>query len=260
MNAKSVSKNAAVASKITTAADAHASARIQALRDVVKAEQGRVLALVNAIKATVVHGPFTAEEIADNFVKGSSVPVYRSNFNLGHKLAQLIGEAKTLQLIDATAKAAGGKVYDAVLDALRAAVKAGKDASGGEMVTGKAAASIVATGKAAAKEGEAKREAGKEARRQPRGTKQASDAPAAAASATELNVPNPRRFIAAVSKAGAGYSETAEALRVMARAVKEMAADLPAELQPAALQNAQILLASAAELDGIAKAAKDVAQ
>ena len=258
MSIKTAAKNAKTAAAIVTAADAHASARVQALRDVVKAEQGRVLALVNAIKATVTHGPFTAEEIAANFVTGSSVAVYRSNFNLGHKVGQLLGEAKALQLIDATAKNAKGKVYDSVLDALRAAVAAGKSA-GGELVTGKAAAAIVATAKTAAKDGEAKREAGKAARRQPRKPKGATAEPAPAADETALHVPNPRRFIQAVSKAGAGYSETAEALRVMARAVKEMAADLPAELQQAALQNAQILLASAAELDGLSKAAKDAA-
>lgn len=258
MSIKNTAKNAKAAAAITTAADAHAAARVQALHDVVKAEQGRVLALVNAIKATVTHGPFTAEEISANFVTGSSVAVYRSNFNLGHKVGQLIGEAKTLQLIDATVKAVKGKVYDAVLDALRAAVAAGKSA-GGELVTGKAATAIVATAKLAAAEGSAKREAGKAARRQPRGTKPSASVDAPTADETELHVPNPRRFIQAVSKAGAGYTETAEALRVMARAVKDMASDLPAELQPAALQNVQILLASASELDGIAKAAKDAA-
>lgn len=258
MNSKTAAKNAKTAAAITTAADAHASARVQALRDVVAAEQGRTLALVNAIKATVTHGPFTAEEISANFVTGSSVAVYRSNFNLGHKVGQLLGEAKTLQLIDSVAKVATGKIYDAVLDALRAAVAAGKSA-GGEMVTGKAGASIVATAKEAAKAGAAKREAGKEARRQPRKPKGATAEPTPTASETDLHVPNPRRFIAAVSKAGAGYSETAEALRVMARAVKDMAGSLPEELQPAALQNVQILLASASELDGIAKAAKDAA-
>ena len=257
-SARAVAKSARAVAQITTTADAHAAARVQALHDVVKAEQGRVLALVSAIKTTVVHGAYTAEEISANFVTGSSVAVYRSNFNLGHKVGQLLGEAKALQLIDATAKAATGKVYDAVLDALRAAVAAGKSA-GGEMVTGKAATAIVATAKEAAKAGAAKREAGKEARRQPRKPKGATAEPAPTASTDELNVPNPRRFIAAVSKAGAGLQETAEALRTMARGIKEMASSLPAELQPAAMQNCQILLASAAELDGLSKAAKDAA-
>lgn len=258
MNSKTAAKNAKTAAAITTAADAHAAARVQALHDVVKAEQGRTLALVSAIKTTVIHGAYTAEEISANFVTGSSVAVYRSNFNLGHKVGQLLGEAKTLQLIDSVAKGATGKLYDAVLDALRAAVAAGKSA-GGELVTGKAGAAIVATAKEAAKAGAAKREAGKEARRQPRKPKGATAEPAPAANVDELNVPNPRRFIAAVSKAGAGLQETAEALRVMARGIKDLTADLPAELQATAAQNMQILLASAAELDGLSKAAKDAA-
>ena len=241
---------AAATVTITTAADAHAAARVEALQRAAAAEVGRVNALIDAVRATVQHGPYTAEEIAANFVKGASVAVYRSNFNLGHKAAQVLGEAKAAQVIDAAAKLEG-KRYDNVLDALRSVAKAGREA-GGELVTGKASTAIVKAAAAAASEGAAKREAANASRKAPRKARPAeaaAEAPAGDAAA----LPRPRRVAQAVARASAGFGAVGEALRILARDAGELSQELEGDNRRASEMMIEAILAAAATAELIAK-------
>lgn len=239
-------KNVAAAAELA-AVDAAAVARVEALQAAAKAEENKTLALIGAVLCTVTNGAYTAEEVAAHFVTGSSVAVYRSNFNLGHKAAQVIGEARTLKVIEQAATVAGKK-YDNVLDALRAVVAAGK-ASGGEAQPAKVAAQTVKAAVLAAAEGSAKREEAKAARRGPRAPKTE-----AAPAADSAEFARPRRVAAAMAKASAGFAPFAEALRVLRRDAEMLGADLESEAAKASLAfMLEALESCAATADMLAK-------
>lgn len=105
----------------------HEAARRSAIEAIYTAEDLTTTALVAAIIATVDHGPTSKEEVAACWPTCNNPGVYASNFNRGHKVQLLIGQANAKKVIDDATKAEGGRVWERVLNATSTVIKAAKE-------------------------------------------------------------------------------------------------------------------------------------
>lgn len=83
-------------------------------------------ALLAALRMTAQHGPTSKDEVAEGYTRCNNPDVYASTFNRGAKVAAIIGEAATLELIAAAGEGAGA--YRKACDALGSVITQAKDA------------------------------------------------------------------------------------------------------------------------------------
>lgn len=105
----------------------HEAARRRAIEAIYTAEDLQANALVQAIMATIDHGPTSKEEVAACWPSCNNPGVYASNFNRGHKVQALIGQDNARKVINDALNLDGGRAWERVLNALSTVIKAAKD-------------------------------------------------------------------------------------------------------------------------------------
>lgn len=125
----------------------NAAQRADLLKNLDTAEDLLQGGLVAAITMTVTLGRTSAEEVAANYTRCSAPKVYASQFNLGDRAQQAIGQKATLDLIAKVEgdKSAKGAAFHRVVVALRAVCDEAAQITGkpGQPVTTKQAAGVV---------------------------------------------------------------------------------------------------------------------
>lgn len=107
----------------------NAEQRAQVLRNLETADDLMGTALVEAVKMTVTLGATSKDEVREHWPRCNHPDVYASYFNRGHKVQAIIGQARTLELIEQALKGTGGgAAFYRVLDALKAVMSRAKDA------------------------------------------------------------------------------------------------------------------------------------
>ena len=130
--------------------DAHKADRLQALRAIDTAEDLLGAALVNGLIMTAQFGQTSKAEVAEGYSRCKSPDVYSSWFNRGAKVAAIIGEKATLELIDkAAGDGTGGAGFVKARDALGAVIKQASDAGAKTLAPAKAKAAVTFALKAA---------------------------------------------------------------------------------------------------------------
>lgn len=168
----------------TKAADLrHAAERATLLQNLDTAEDMLQGGLVAAIRMTVTLGRTSAEEVGKNYTRCNSPKVYASQFNLGDRAQQAIGQKATLDLIDRVDrdKSAKGAAFPRVVAALRAVCEEAANITGkpGKAVTTKQAQGVVRAAVAKATAPKAAKPAEDSAKRGARGNNSATLAAAA---------------------------------------------------------------------------------
>ena len=159
-------------------------------------------ALLAALRMTAIHGPTSKDEVAEGYTRCNSPDVYASTFNRGAKVAAIIGEAATLQLIADAGEGAGA--YRKACDALGSVIQQAKDA--GTKQLNKSAAKLATR---TAIKVAADKAAGKKAEKVARGTVVRKKAQV--------------ELAAKLYAAGQGYKEMASALKLASNTASRMA-------------------------------------
>ncbi|MCJ5943608.1 hypothetical protein LPK64_29105 [Klebsiella pneumoniae] len=211
----------------------NAEQRAQVLRNIDTADDLMGTALVEAVKMTVTLGATSKDEVREHWPRCNHPDVYASYFNRGHKVQAIIGQARTLELIEQALKGTGGgSAFFKVLDALKAVMSRAKE-SGQKTMAGREAQRAVreAVEKAnAPKEKKAKGARGQNGATEQRATVAATVAaaltPADIAAAARLLSQHAHRIAApegredAWRKAQAALASAAEALAPFIRKAK----------------------------------------
>ena len=159
-------------------------------------------ALLAALRMTAIHGPTSKDEVAEGYSRCNNPDVYASTFNRGAKVAAIIGEAATLQLIADAGEGAGA--YRKACDALGSVIQQAKDA--GTKQLNKSAAKLATR---TAIKVAADKAAGKKAEKVARGTVVRKKAQV--------------ELAAKLYAAGQGYKEMASALKLASNTASRMA-------------------------------------
>lgn len=161
---RTAAKNLAVASVKLATEEQHETARRAAIANAGAVSETAGAALLDAIRATVNHGPTSPAEVAECWPTCNNPKVYASYFNAGHACHKIIGLDATLQLIDTAATSGKAKGFERALAALRS-VRATAKAAGKtkEGLFGKEAKNAVAEAVATASEVGVKKPAAKRA-------------------------------------------------------------------------------------------------
>lgn len=133
----------------------HAAERAELLRNLDTAEDLLVSGLVCAISMTVTLGRTSPAEVAENYTRCGSPKVYASQFNLGARAQEVIGQKAALELIAKAERGTGakgsGSAFPRVVAALRAVCDVAKSSGKKELTPREAkAATTEALAKAAA--------------------------------------------------------------------------------------------------------------